>query len=128
MNIGGRFWLEDKGKAFVGRGRVELLEKIRDKGSINAAAKSMKMAYKAAWDAVDAINRVASQPVVLRIKGGRSGGGTRLTPYGLALLEGNSVAPESLERVVRYCNEVHTDFVVLADIVSHDIESRVLAA
>jgi hypothetical protein len=22
MNIGGRFWLEDKGKAFVGRGRV----------------------------------------------------------------------------------------------------------
>ena len=30
MNIGGRFWLEDKGKAFVGRGRVELLEKIRD--------------------------------------------------------------------------------------------------
>jgi molybdate transport system regulatory protein len=87
VNISGRFWLEDGGKAFVGRGRVELLEKIRDNGSINAAAKSMKMAYKAAWDAVDAINRVASQPVVLRIKGGRSGGGTRLTPYGLALIE-----------------------------------------
>ena len=68
MNIGGRFWLEDNGKAFVGRGRVELLEKIRDHGSINAAATSMKMAYKAAWDAVDAINRVASQPVVLRNK------------------------------------------------------------
>jgi molybdate transport system regulatory protein len=45
MNICVRFWLEDKGKAF-GRGRVELLEKIRDNGSINEAAKSMKMVYK----------------------------------------------------------------------------------
>ena len=87
MNVDGRFWLEDEGKAFVGRGRVELLEKIHDRGSINEAAKSMKMGYKAAWDAVDAINRVASQPVAIRFKGGRSGGGTRLTPYGLALIE-----------------------------------------
>lgn len=87
MNIRGRFWLEHSGKPFVGRGRIELLEKIRDCGSISVAAKAMGMGYKAAWDSVDAINRVASQPVVIRVKGGLSGGGTQLTPYGLTLIE-----------------------------------------
>ena len=47
----------------------------------------MKMGYKATWDSVDAIHSVASQPVVIRLKGGHSGGGTQLTPYGLTLIE-----------------------------------------
>jgi molybdate transport system regulatory protein len=94
MNIGGRFWLENEGDALVGHGRIELLEKIHSSGSISEAAKSMKMGYKAAWDAIDAINRVAREPVVTRTKGGRSGGGSQLTPYGLALIE----AFRSMER------------------------------
>lgn len=85
-NIGGRFWLE-QASAFFGRGRIELLEKIRVFGSINEAAKSMKMGYKAAWDTVDAINRLACRPVVIRVKGGRAGGGTRITPFGSMLIE-----------------------------------------
>jgi len=87
MKIDGRIWLEDEGKAFVGHGRIELLERIRDSGSISEAAKSMKMSYKTAWDTVDAINRVAPQPVVIRCKGGHSGGGTQLTSHGHALVD-----------------------------------------
>jgi molybdate transport system regulatory protein len=52
----GRFWLTLDGKNFLGRGRVELLQRIRETGSISKAAKAMKMSYKAAWDAVDAMN------------------------------------------------------------------------
>jgi len=52
----GRFWLILDGKNFLGRGRVELLQRIREIGSISRAVKSMKMSYKAAWDAVDAMN------------------------------------------------------------------------
>lgn len=69
MKIGGRIWLEHEGNALVGHGRIELLEKIRDCGSISEAAKAMKMGYKAAWDTIDAVNRVAAQPVVTRVKG-----------------------------------------------------------
>lgn len=87
MNVEGRFWIELDGRALAGRGRIELLEHIRDGGSISEAAKTMKMGYKAAWDTVEAINRASRQPVVLRTKGGRTGGGTRLTDYGLALIE-----------------------------------------
>jgi molybdate transport system regulatory protein len=70
----GRFWLSLQGKNFLGHGRVELLQRIAETGSISKAAKEMKMSYKAAWDAVDAMNNAWSTPLV------ESGpGGSRLT-------------------------------------------------
>jgi molybdate transport repressor ModE-like protein len=45
------------------------------------------MSYKAAWDAVDSMNALAVEPLVERVTGGRGGGFTRLTPYGLGLVE-----------------------------------------
>ena len=56
LKADGRFWLTLDGKNFLGRGRVELLQRIRETGSISKAAKAMKMSYKAAWDAVDSMN------------------------------------------------------------------------
>lgn len=87
MKVDGRFWIEQDGQPLAGRGRIELLERIRDGGSISDAAKAMKMGYKAAWNAIEAINRASRQPVVVRTKGGRTGGGTQLTPHGAALIE-----------------------------------------
>lgn len=70
----GRFWLTLEGRNFLGRGRVELLQRIGATGSISQAAKAMKMSYKAAWDAVDAMNQAWPTPLV------ESGpGGSRLT-------------------------------------------------
>ena len=60
----GRFWLTLDGKNFLGRGRVELLQRIRETGSISKAAKAMKMSYKAAWDGVDAMNTAWQSPLV----------------------------------------------------------------
>ena len=56
LKADGRFWLTLNGKNFLGRGRVELLQRIRETGSISKAARAMKMSYKAAWDAVDSMN------------------------------------------------------------------------
>lgn len=56
MRAEGRFWLTLGGRNFLGRGRVELLRRIDETGSISQAARAMKMSYKAAWDAVDAMN------------------------------------------------------------------------
>lgn len=75
LKADGRFWLTLDGRNFLGRGRVELLHRIRETGSISKAAKAMKMSYKAAWDAVDAMNGAWGAPLV------DSGpGGSRLTP------------------------------------------------
>ena len=64
LKADGRFWLTLDGKNFLGRGRVELLQRIRETGSISKAAKTMKMSYKAAWDAVDAMNAAWGVPLV----------------------------------------------------------------
>ncbi|HMM47538.1 MAG TPA: LysR family transcriptional regulator [Thiobacillaceae bacterium] len=64
LKADGRFWLTLDGKNFLGRGRVELLQRIRETGSISRAAKAMKMSYKAAWDAVDAMNDAWQSPLV----------------------------------------------------------------
>ena len=64
LKVHGRFWLTLDDTNFLGSGRVELLQRIADMGSISQAAKAMKMSYKAAWDAVDAINRAWGTPLV----------------------------------------------------------------
>ena len=68
--------------AFLGDTRVRLLEAIDVHGSISQAARHVPLSYKAAWDAVDAMNNLADQPLVERSAGGRAGGGTLLTDYG----------------------------------------------
>ena len=79
LRLHGRLWLTLDGRNFFGRGRVELLERIRATGSIAQAARAMKMSYKAAWDAVDAMNNAWGRPLVESATGGKGGGGTQLT-------------------------------------------------
>ncbi|CAG9000429.1 MAG: Molybdenum-pterin-binding protein MopA [Candidatus Celerinatantimonas neptuna] len=67
--------------------RISLLEAIDKTGSLNAAAKSMPMSYKAAWDALDLMNNLAQEPLVIRQSGGRHGGGTQLTAAGRQLIQ-----------------------------------------
>lgn len=68
--------------SFLGDTRIRLLEAIDQHGSISQAAKAVPLSYKAAWDAIDAMNNLADQPLVLRSTGGRHGGGTQLTEHG----------------------------------------------
>ena len=82
FQIKGRLWLEKDGEAFLSWGRVVLLERIREQGSIAAAARSMDMAYSHAWTLVAEINRLAGQELVSRTFGGRHGGRAWLTPAG----------------------------------------------
>lgn len=87
IELRGSVWMMVGGENFGGPGRVELLSRIDQCGSITQAAKAMKMSYKAAWDAIDSMNNLAGEPLVERLAGGKGGGGTRLTPRGLQLIE-----------------------------------------
>lgn len=86
MKIDGRFWLTKDEQSFLGSGRIELLERIDKIGSIHAAAKEMKMSYKAAWERINGMNALSDQPLIERTTGGRGGGGTKLTPYAHELI------------------------------------------
>lgn len=71
----------------LGPGRADLLEGIRDTGSIAAAGRRMNMSYKRAWLLVEELNTCFAKPLVEAAKGGKSGGGARLTPLGEEVLD-----------------------------------------
>lgn len=83
----GRFWIEGPNGTFLGRGRVRLLEGIRDHGSISAAARSMNMSYRRAWKLVEAINLQSADPIVEKSTGGKGGGGAVLTEKGKQVID-----------------------------------------
>lgn len=80
--VKGRIWVEKDGELYMGWGRVILLERIDKFGSIAAAARSMKLGYRNAWLWVEAVNRLASAPLVEKSTGGAGGGHARLTDEG----------------------------------------------
>lgn len=80
--VRGRIWIESDNGTFIGYGRVILLERIQQFGSITEAAKSMKMSYRNAWEMVGSMNKQSKQPLVETAAGGVGGGGTKLTREG----------------------------------------------
>ena len=74
-----------RGNAF-GPGKAQLLEGIRDTGSIAAAGRLMKMSYSRAWGLVEEMNGQFREPLVASAKGGATRGGASLTRLGEDLL------------------------------------------
>ena len=70
----------------LGPGKADLLEGVKETGSISAAGRRMGMSYKRAWYHVSAMNACFATPLVETSKGGAGGGGARLTPLGEEVL------------------------------------------
>src|SRR5512138_1495953 len=87
LALRGAIWMMVGDENFGGVGRVELLRAVARSGSITQAAKALNLSYKAAWDAIDKMNRLSGEPLVLRTTGGKGGGATTLTPRGERLVE-----------------------------------------
>ena len=64
-----------------------LLQAVQDTGSINRAARTAGLSYKGAWLMLESACNLASEPLLETATGGSGGGGTRLTPAALGLLE-----------------------------------------
>jgi len=72
--------------SWIGPGKVQLLEAIRDHGSISAAARAIGMSYRRAWLLIDAVNGMFRDPAVETTLGGRGGGTASLTPFGVEVV------------------------------------------
>ena len=70
----------------------------------------MGMSYKAAWQAVEAMNNLSEQPMVSRQTGGKHGGGTTLTPYGRRVVAAYRRLEKERERVLSHLNRIMDDF------------------
>ncbi|AEH45869.1 putative transcriptional regulator, ModE family [Thermodesulfatator indicus DSM 15286] len=86
--VKGQIWVStEEGKPFLGPGRVALLRKIHELGSIRAAAKALGMSYRRAWRHVESLNQNAPKPLINTSTGGKGGGGATLTETGIAILK-----------------------------------------
>ncbi len=85
--IRSKVWIEDdSGNVAFGLGRVRILEAIRRRGSIHAAAKELGMSYRGVWGRIKATEERLGQPLLVRNIGGASGGGSCLTPFAECLI------------------------------------------
>jgi molybdate transport system regulatory protein len=87
FQVTGSLWIECEGERFLGPGKVELLERIADTGSINKAAKQMGMSYKKAWEMIKVLNTQTAKPVVIKQTGGEKGGGSIITEEAWQLIK-----------------------------------------
>lgn len=75
-------FFDDSGEKFFGEGPARLLHGIEEKGSVRAAAISMKMAYTKALAILRNAEAALGFPLIIRTTGGKSGGGSILTKQG----------------------------------------------
>ncbi|MGB8333811.1 MAG: LysR family transcriptional regulator [Desulfobacterales bacterium] len=71
-----KVWIQNPdGKVVFGLGRYRILKAVQDTGSLQAAAKELKMSYRAVWMRIRASERRIGRELVVR-----DGKGSRLTP------------------------------------------------
>lgn len=71
----------------VGPGKIALLERMRDTGSLSQAARDLDMSYRRAWQLLESLNTSFREPVILTSVGGKGGGGSAVTRLGEALID-----------------------------------------
>jgi putative molybdopterin biosynthesis protein len=79
IELGGRLILDDTS--------AHVLRTIDEKSSIIAASKALGISYTSIWETISRIEKLAGGRVIVARRGGRGGGGARLTMLGRRLLE-----------------------------------------
>ena len=73
-------------EGFFGPGVCELLERIRETGSIRAAAAGMELSYTKAWKILNRAEKELGASLITRVSGGRHGGSSTLTEAGAGIV------------------------------------------
>ena len=93
-------WIEKNGELYIGGGRIILLERIAEMGSISAAARSMGLGYRNAWLWIKAMNQLAPNPLVIKTRGGHKGGHAQVTEEGKKAIAAYKVIRSKLDNLL----------------------------
>ena len=106
-------------KTFANPRRINLLEQVANTGSISQGAKLAGISYKAAWDAINEMNTAMPEPVVNSEKGGKGGGGAKLTEFGKRLLKVYSITSQVQAMALAALLDESVDMHSLLDVMAH---------
>lgn len=96
LKIKAQVCLEDR--IAIGPGKADLLAAVEREGSIAAAGRSLGISYRRTRDMIDTLNQCWGTAVIVTEKGGKSGGGSRLTEHGLAVLGAYRALDQALQQ------------------------------
>jgi len=97
-----KLWLKKGKTSVIGSGRARLIRAIKDEGSIVKAAQIMKMSYRHAWGIVRQISQSVGGDIVITVRGGKHGGGAKLTALGERILKKFEENEFEIEKLVKY--------------------------
>jgi molybdate transport repressor ModE-like protein len=100
MDIKFKFWLEKDGEVLVGNGKVGLLRRIEELGSIQKAAEKHGMSYRHAWGMIQKIEKRTGFKFVETQVGGKDGGSAKLTAQGKEFLLNYSSFRKGLDELI----------------------------
>jgi len=94
-----RFRIDFAKNSYVGPGKIDLLEAIRDSGSLSQAARNIGMSYRRAWLLLESLRTSFREPVTLATTGGKGGGGVTLTSFGETLIKSYRLLEQDIAAV-----------------------------
>lgn len=92
------------GTCLLSPGKTDLLNEIKQNGSLSSAAKNLKISYQHAWTMIDEINRTAPEPLVIKQRGGANGGGAEISGYGIKILRDYSLIEAQVKKLINQIN------------------------
>lgn len=96
-------WIENQNKDLLfGKGKTEILELIKEYGSIAKAAEMLGMSYKKAWTHIKILQKNLEDELVVSIKGQGEESGTKLTPKADEYIRNYKLLQDDIEN---YANE-----------------------
>lgn len=96
-----KLWLERGEKPIAGEGRIELLETIEKEGSLNKAAERMEMSYRNVWGIIKKLEDRLEVDLVKTVRGGKGGGGTKLTKEAKEIVGRYKLINDALNKVIK---------------------------
>ena len=96
--------INKNGICFLGPIKTKLLQEIHNCGSLNAAAKKLKISYQHAWMMLNDMNTAAPHPLVVKKRGGINGGGAEISDYGMKILNDYFLIQKQIQNLVNQIN------------------------
>jgi molybdate transport system regulatory protein len=105
MRIRPRFklwFVGEDGEYVFGLGTMRLFAAIDRRGSISAAARELGMSYRYALERITVVEKRLGRSLVERTRGGKEGGGAKLTALGYELLRDYRGMEGSLNQLTKW--------------------------
>ena len=106
MRVASKIWLDQNGKAF-GDGPYELLRGVEKTASLHKASGQMGMAYSKAWKLIRRVEQRLGFSLLDRKVGGRSGGGSSVTPKAKEFMSNYERFREEVEVTIEKIYQKH---------------------